>query len=70
MLVVRRGYIVRILGKLFREGEEIPPQYTEEVLRLQSWKVDGKQEKEKLKETEEKLEDIINNRAIKKTKVK
>jgi hypothetical protein len=82
-VIVRKGYVVRLRGKLYGEGTELPSPIITEVLKDQSWKVytveekvDGrKKENKKAKETEttedpKKVEDVVNNRMVGETLVK
>ncbi len=85
-VIVRKGYVVRVRGKLYGEGTELPSPIINEVLKDQSWKVytveekvDGrKKENKKAKETEttegaedqKKVEDVVNNRMVGETLAK
>ncbi len=77
-LVVRKGYVVRHNGKLYREGTEVPSPISKEVLKNQSWKVNileemkggnKEEEKQKREETEkpegtEEIKDLVNDRMV------
>lgn len=85
MLKVKSGYVVYHGCNVYKAGMEIPVLILPDVLKNQSWKVDYVKEKEQ-KETEskeettgtdssnreekEEIEDIVNNRMVKKGQIK
>jgi hypothetical protein len=63
MYIVRKGYTVFWRSYRLVEGEEVPPQALDEVLKAQGWKVEEKGVKKDLQET-------VFNRMIKDKEVK
>lgn len=77
MYIVRKGYAVYWRSHILYEGETIPPQALDDVIKSQSWKVEEtKMKKEEKKDniekdkTDIKLEDTVINRMIKDREVK